>query len=324
MSDIKEKLPSKVISRQELALGAFGSSDSFDFYQRGAMLFSKSTLVPKAYRTVDDYGKEISNPAAVSNCFIALSIANRIGMDPIMVMQNMNVIDGRPSWSSKFLIAALNSTGKFSPLRFEYIDLGEKEVSYKVWTGPKDNRRQEVVKVKVHNQKCRVVVKELATDEKLTGPWVSIEMAVAEGWYGRTGSKWPTMPEIMLQYRAASFFASIYAPEVALGIKTQEEVEDIAYVEVNSRPARAETGNISALKEAVENQQKEQPEQKKETGQQRARSGRKKDDPAKQSPSDPVTPTVNTEQAHEPEGGSSSSDDDYDDFEEETPDDDMK
>ena len=57
---------------------------------------------------------------------------------------------------------------------------------------------------------------------------VSIDMAKAEGWYGKQGSKWKTMPEVMLRYRAASFFSRTYCPDLTGGFHSQEEAMDIA------------------------------------------------------------------------------------------------
>ena len=39
------------------------------------------------------------------------------------------------------------------------------------------------------------------------------------------------MPEQMLMYRAASFFARTYCPEVLMGFSTADEVEDITDVQ---------------------------------------------------------------------------------------------
>ena len=52
-----------------------------------------------------------------------------------------------------------------------------------------------------------------ADGEVIEGAEVTIGMAKAEGWYskkdkyGKETSKWQTMPELMLAYRAAAFFA---------------------------------------------------------------------------------------------------------------------
>lgn len=61
---------------------------------------------------------------------------------------------------------------------------------------------------------------------KVTGPVIDMEMAKAEGWTTKSMSKWKTMPQIMLRYRAASFFARMNCPELTLGFYTQEEVID--------------------------------------------------------------------------------------------------
>ena len=45
--------------------------------------------------------------------------------------------------------------------------------------------------------------------DRIEGPTVTIAMAKAEGWYGRSGSKWPTMPDLMLSYRSAAFFGTL-------------------------------------------------------------------------------------------------------------------
>jgi len=66
------------------------------------------------------------------------------------------------------------------------------------------------------------------TGEPIEGPEISIGMANAEGWLSKNGSKWQTMPELMLRYRAAAFFARLYAPDITLGMQTSEELHDIA------------------------------------------------------------------------------------------------
>ena len=62
---------------------------------------------------------------------------------------------------------------------------------------------------------------------KVTGPVIDMDMARAEGWVGKSGSKWQTMPQMMLRYRAASFFGRMNCPELTMGIYTREEVIEI-------------------------------------------------------------------------------------------------
>ena len=166
--------------------GAIFAPAQFEHAQRIAKVLSSSDLVPTQYKN------------NVANTLVALEMANRMGASPLMVMQNLHIIHGRPSWGSSFIIASLNSCGRFSTLRF----VGDAN-------------------------KCKAVATDKATGEVLEGPTVSLEMAKAEGWLTKTGSKWITMPELMLKYRAAAFFGRLYAPEVLMGMQTSEEIVDI-------------------------------------------------------------------------------------------------
>lgn len=215
-------------------VAGFGNSASFEFAQRAAQALAASTLVPETYRrfvekkipgTSDT--KMVENHSAVANCVIALNMAHRMGADPLMVMQNLYVVEGRPSWSAQFVIAAINSCGRFSPLRFDLSEEGpEQEVEYERMRWVNKQRVSEKVKVKIRNRTCRAWAIEKATGQRLDGPEVSIAMAVAEQWLTKSGSKWLTMPEMMLRYRAGSFFGKLYAPELLMGIQTQDEIED--------------------------------------------------------------------------------------------------
>lgn len=212
---------------------SFFTVGGFDLMQRGARLLASSTLVPPAYRSeIEDKKSKlmVKNPNAMSNCVLALNMAQRIQADPLMIMQNLYIVEGRPGWSSQFVIASINACGKFSPLRFMMEDKGEKDVEWTttVWEGPKDNRRSREVKhhATIRNKECTAWAIEKATGERLDGPTVSMEMAVAEGWFGKNGSKWQTMPDVMLRYRAASFFGKLYAPELLMGLQSAEEIHD--------------------------------------------------------------------------------------------------
>ena len=175
----------------------FSSQDNFEQAQRMAQALASSTIVPVQYQ-------KSKTPEAVANCIIALEMANRIGMSPLLVMQNLYVVYGNVGWSSKFLIAALNTCGRFSPLRYEH----ENEGDLNKWC-------------------CRAWAIDKTTNTPLHGAWVSLQMAKDEGWYSKSGSKWKTMPELMLAYRAAAFFARVYIPNALMGCAVEGEAEDI-------------------------------------------------------------------------------------------------
>jgi len=209
------------------------TGSGFDQIQRVAKALAGSTLVPVQYRAfteVKQGGKVTGyqpNGAGLPNCIVALNMAQRMGADPLMVMQNLYVIEGRPSWSSQFIIAAINSCGRFSPLRFEMSEPGETEkVEYEVKTWINNKPTQVKKTASVQHRTCRAWVIEKDTGDRLDGPTVSIQMAIDEGWLTKNGSKWLTMPEVMLRYRAASLLGRLYAPELLMGLQSREEVED--------------------------------------------------------------------------------------------------
>ena len=101
----------KLMVQQSSAPVVFNFFDpqQFETMQRVCKMFANSELVPDMYKVSD------KNPEAkaVANCMIAISMSMRIGADPLMIMQNMVIIYGRPSWSSKFLVATVNTCGRF-------------------------------------------------------------------------------------------------------------------------------------------------------------------------------------------------------------------
>lgn len=170
----------------------FDSLQGFELMQRAAKAFAASTLVPQQYQ------------GNLPNCIIALEMANRMGASPLMVAQNLYIVHGRPGWSSQFLIASFNQCGRFSAIRYE-------------WAGEKGK----------DSWACRAWAIETTTKDRIEGPWVSMKMAKDEGWYEKKGSKWQTLPELMLMYRAAGFMVRTHAPEIAMGLQTTDELVDV-------------------------------------------------------------------------------------------------
>jgi len=213
----------------------FFDPEQFATMQMIAEHFSDSELVPEMYRPNPE--KNISEKKAKANCMIALSLAQRMQADPLMVMQNLIVIQGRPSWSSKFLIATVNTCGRFETLKYRATNKGKigiLKVPFIVWKLlPGESQKKKVTEYKevdysnLDNMAMVAYSREKGSTEELISTEVSILMAIQEGWYDKNGSKWVTMPEKMLKYRAASFWTNEYAPEISMGMKTEEEVEDI-------------------------------------------------------------------------------------------------
>ena len=231
----------------------FGSLQGFELMQRAARLLSSSTLVPVAYRQtiekLDRFGnvkESRENPNALANSVVALNMAQRMGADPLMVMQNLYIVEGRPSWSSQWIIAAINGCGRFSPLRFRIESRGDREIEFKSTYWENNQRHTKVEKVKINDKVCVAWAIEKETGEVIESPAVSIEMAVLEGWYTKNGSKWQTMDEVMLRYRTASFFGKLYAPELLMGLQTVEEAQDI--IEATTGPDGTISVNVDELR----------------------------------------------------------------------------
>lgn len=217
----------------------FANAIAFEAAQRMATALSKATLVPKEYQN------------NVPNCIIALEVAQRMSASPLMVMQNLYIVHGRPGWSSQFIIAAINTCGRFKPLRFEFSGIeGSDERSCIAWTTEKNVEIPKAVYTQIEEanaKKQKLSLFEACKDigvPILEGPKISLAIAKKEGWFGKTGSKWQTIPELMLHYRGASFFGKLYAPDVLMGMQTAEEIED--FIDVTPR-------NNTPLKEAFMN-----------------------------------------------------------------------
>lgn len=210
------------------------NAEHLNSVQRIAKMFCASDLVPKIYR-IDEVGEN----KAIANTIIALDMASRLNANPLMIMQNLNIIQGRPSWSSKFLIAMVNTCGKYEQLEYKFENRGKiKNIPYieYVWENGRAVSKNRIFSEEIDNIVCYAYTKKHGKDEVLQSTEISMEMAIKEGWYTKAGSKWPIMPKQMLIYRASSFWCSIYAPDLSMGIKTIEENEDIEDVQAEVIP----------------------------------------------------------------------------------------
>ena len=156
-----------------------------------AQTLSKSEIIPQSYK-----GK----PA---DCLIAIDIANRLGLSPAIVMQNSQCVRGNFTWKGSACKAMIDGCGRYQKTRYVYVGEEGKD-SYGCYLEAIDN-----------------------DGEIIKGVPVTIAMAKKEGWYNKDGSKWQTMSDLMLKYRAAAFFMRTECASIAMGFLTTEEVEDI-------------------------------------------------------------------------------------------------
>lgn len=191
------------IEKQQLQMvrteSVFSSIQAFEDAQRMVKPLASSQFIPANFQ------------GRIDDCLIAMEMSYRMNISPLMVLQNTYIVHGKPAFSSQFLISLVNASKTFATsIRYKEIgERGKDSFGCIAWAKDKDG-------------------------EILEGPAVTIEMAKAEGWMSKPGSKWKTMPDVMLRYRAATFFTRFYAPEIAMGMQTKEEVIDVESVETKN------------------------------------------------------------------------------------------
>lgn len=154
-----------------------------------ASMLSNSGLLPQTYQKHPE------------NVLIALDLASRMDMSLMTVCQNLYIVQGKPAWSGQFCIAAINASGKYTPLEFVWLEKGG----------------------------CIAQATDLRTGKLCQSAPVTPETVAAFGWDKKAGSMWkiPGMDKQMYMYRAAAFFARTFCPDVLNGVYTAEEVKDM-------------------------------------------------------------------------------------------------
>lgn len=185
-------------------LTIYGDVGIYNQYFKIAECLARSEMIPQNYR---------NKPESV---LVAIDVARQVQMSPLMVMQNLYVIQGKPSWSSNYCASVIKTN--FLNVKVEL-------------SGEGDERGCRITATDKNNNFCE-------------GTRVTINMAKQEGWYNKAGSKWKTMPDQMLIYRSYSFFARAYCPDKLLGIHDEFENFDISKIE--SQPA------VNPFEEVVE------------------------------------------------------------------------
>ncbi|MDN5044955.1 hypothetical protein O8C96_04365 [Aliarcobacter butzleri] len=180
----------------------------FELEQRRATALSKSAFFPNALKN------------DVASAVIIYDLANRMNISVMEVAQSIFIIYNKPSFETKFLVARLNDSGK---------------IKGSLRTVISDDKRSAYCEAT-----CSV------TNEILKGMTYTLDIAKAEGLIDKQGSKWKTMPELMLRYRAQSNFINEFFPEIKFGCKTKEEIEDVETLD-NSKMSNENKININDI-----------------------------------------------------------------------------
>lgn len=181
-----------VVAVETEALPAITPVQSFETLMEMSKMLSNSTIVPANYQRRPE------------NVFIALEMANRMGVPVMMVMQNLYVVQGKPSWSGSAVASMIKSHPNLENVELHYV--GQENTN--TWG-------------------AYVTARSKTTGKELKGATVTMAVANAEGWVQKAGSKWKTMPEMMLAYRAYAWFGRVHCPEIMMGLQSVEEVSDV-------------------------------------------------------------------------------------------------
>lgn len=187
----------------------------FELEQRRASMFIATDFFPAHLRKGD-------KNATIGTAVIVLDLAQRMNLGALEVAQSIYIVNGKPSFETKFLVARLNSSGLLK------------------------GRLNTILAPDGKSAHCEAV--DAQTGQLLRGTTITMDMARREGWLDKRGSKWQTMPELMMKYRAQSFFINEFFPEVKYGLKTSDEAEDIQAAEiVKEQPKTEATANLNDL-----------------------------------------------------------------------------
>lgn len=201
------------MAEQELALTkpnkernnlcVFSTFEGFELGKKMAQALTTCGLIPDNFKGNQNLG----------NCMIALDLAARMGINPLQLMQGLYIVHGKPAFSGQFLGGLVNASGLYkSKLKLEQVGIdGQPSFGYRAFAYDWDG-------------------------DKITGPAVTMQMAASEGWVSKN-TKWKTMPDLMLRYRAISFFQRVNCPELTFGIPVREEIEDVEGKVVDVHPS---------------------------------------------------------------------------------------
>lgn len=198
--------------QQSSSLAFLHDGAAFEHLWRVAKAFSMSGMVPGHFQ-----GKPES-------CMVALMYAQQLGEHPMVMFQEVTVINGRPGTSARFAIARANKSGLLQgPISWKEKGQGD---ALEVTASATLRDTGEVIQATV-----------------------TMKEAAADGW--TRNSKYKSIPGQMLRWRAATRLINLYMPEVLFGLGVKEEIEPVSVRNVSPQPV----GNVVAqLNEQIQAQ----------------------------------------------------------------------
>ena len=146
----------------------------------------------------------------IGDVIILDEMSRDLGVSMIMLAQQLFIVHGKSGMSGQLVLALLNKADKFDrPLMFE--------------------ERESPWGVRAYS---------FIGEDRLNGEWIDDQLISANGW--GSNPKWKTMKGQMAKYRAGTWFARVYAPEILMGFQEVEEINDV-YIQDNDKPVKIES-----------------------------------------------------------------------------------
>jgi len=190
--------------------------------QRGVVLRTIEDLkeVSKYFAASGLMPKGLEKPEAV---FVAIQMGLEIGLGPMQAVQNVAVINGRPSVWGDAALALIQGSG--------YLEDFDEQI-----TGSIKGNDLKATCTARRKGRPKPVVREF-----------SLEDAKLAGLFGKTGP-WSQYPKRMMQMRARSWALRDLFPDVLKGVRIAEEAQDMP---VDAEWEPAEPVSTEALAEPV-------------------------------------------------------------------------
>lgn len=212
---MSEESGSKEIATREIAapvtLNDAGilMPSNLDGLWRLSAVMAKSGLMPKGMNTVE-------------NVFVAIQFGFELGISPVMSVQNIAAINGRPSLYGDIMLAIVLKSGTMEEYR-EYSEGGDlfpnaKYENSKLIPGDPNIQYKAIFWAK-RKGKQEPIVQEY-----------SVMDAITAGLWGKEGP-WRTNPKRMLKFRARGFALRDGWSDHLKGMVSREEAEDFVELE---------------------------------------------------------------------------------------------
>lgn len=181
----------------------------FEHYQRIANVMCLAPLVPESLRGAN---KE----EAFGNCFLVVTLADRLGMDPFMLAQCCSVVYGRLMIEGKAVDAALRGKAGIKLNVYFTGDRGKEDRRIYASEHPLTEDQVKALKPGVYPFGFEDMI------DGSIGEWKTKEKSgvVMAAWTGQQS-------EMQLRYRATRTWARANRPDIMMGIYTEDEMVNL-------------------------------------------------------------------------------------------------